>query len=108
MKTNRITTSFAGRVFALLGIQLDLRRMLGRLHVRGVELGATSECIASVQALARRAYRAAISVAHYEDLRAVLSTWRWLHRWMAAVMVVLLVVHVVHALAYGDYLRGAR
>ena len=31
-------------------------------------------------------------------------TWRYLHRWVAVLMVVLVVVHVVYALAYGSFL----
>ena len=46
-------------------------------------------------------------VAHFEDLRAVLNTWRYLHRWVAALMVLLVVVHVVYALSYGGYFEGA-
>ena len=42
-------------------------------------------------------------VAHYEDLRAVLNTWRWLHRWVAALLVVLVVVHIAHATIYGAF-----
>jgi cytochrome b561 len=53
--------------------------------------------------LARRAHRAALMVAHFEDLRALLNSWRYLHRWVAALMVLLLVVHVVFALAYGGW-----
>lgn len=100
--------SFTGRVFALLGVQLDLRRLVRTLRARGIELDVPGDRVESVVGLARRAYRSAIAVAHFEDLRAVLSTWRWLHRWMAALMVLLLVVHIVYALVYGDYLRGVR
>jgi quinol-cytochrome oxidoreductase complex cytochrome b subunit len=48
--------------------------------------------------------------AHYEDLRAILGTWRYLHRWIALLMVVLLIVHVVHGFLYGALFldRGVR
>ncbi len=51
--------------------------------------------------LARRAYRTALTAAHYEDLRAILATWRFVHRWFAILMVLLLAVHIAHALFYG-------
>ena len=54
----------------------------------------------------RRAQRAAVHAAYFEDVRTVLSTWRWLHRWVALIMVVLLVVHVAYALSYGSVWAG--
>jgi len=51
--------------------------------------------------LARRAHRTALMAAHFEDLRAILGTWRYLHRWIAAALVVLVGIHIVHALLYG-------
>jgi hypothetical protein len=38
---------------------------------------------------------------HYEDLRAILGTWRFLHRWIALLMVLLVILHIVHAFLYG-------
>ena len=51
--------------------------------------------------LARKAHRAALMAAHYEDLRALLAGWRYLHRWAAALMVLLILVHIGYALVYG-------
>jgi quinol-cytochrome oxidoreductase complex cytochrome b subunit len=56
----------------------------------------------------RRAYAAANAAAHYEDLRAVAGTWRYMHRWVAVLMVVLVAVHVFYALVYGEHVGGAR
>jgi quinol-cytochrome oxidoreductase complex cytochrome b subunit len=33
-----------------------------------------------------------------------LNGWRYVHRWVAALMLVLLVLHVVYALSYGELL----
>jgi len=44
--------------------------------------------------------------AHYEDLRAVLNSWRYLHRWVALLMVLLVVAHVFTALRYASILPG--
>jgi hypothetical protein len=52
--------------------------------------------------LARRAHRAGWMAAHYEDLRALLSSWRYLHRWVALLMVLLLTWHVITALRYAN------
>jgi quinol-cytochrome oxidoreductase complex cytochrome b subunit len=55
--------------------------------------------------LARRAHRAALAAAHYEDLRAILETWRYLHRWVAALMILLLLLHIGYAIGYGSAIR---
>jgi len=95
--------SFLGRVLALLGVRRGLRRLLARLAAEGKEQAIPAAQIEETLQLARRAHRGALMVAHYEDLRAVLNTWRWLHRWVAALMVLLVVVHVGHALIYGAH-----
>jgi cytochrome b561 len=50
--------------------------------------------------LARRAHRAATAAAHYEELRTLLTSWRYLHRWIALLMVLLVALHVATALRY--------
>jgi thioredoxin reductase len=98
--------SFFGRVLALLGVQRDLRRILARLEEQGREEGVAQDEIDETIRLTRRAHRAALMAAHYEDLRAVLVTWRYVHRWVTALMVLLVVVHIVHALAFGSVFFG--
>ena len=51
--------------------------------------------------LAAVGHRAALSAAHLEDLRALLSSWRYLHRWLSVLLVLLLVVHVIQWLIPG-------
>ncbi len=90
--------SFLGRVRALLAGERDLWRTLARLRAEGGEDAAR---VQTATRLARQAYRAATQAGHAEELRAVLASWRWLHRWVAVLMVVLLTLHVIYALAYG-------
>jgi cytochrome b561 len=52
--------------------------------------------------LARQAHRTALAAAHYEDLRALLATWRYVHRWVALLMVLLVALHVVVALRFAS------
>jgi hypothetical protein len=99
-------SSFLGRAIALLGVQFDLRRALKRLEHEGVAEGIRREDVDEALGLARRAHRTSLMAAHYEDIRAVLNTWRWLHRWVAALMVVLVVLHVAYALMYGAVFVG--
>jgi thioredoxin reductase/Pyruvate/2-oxoacid:ferredoxin oxidoreductase delta subunit len=96
--------SFVGRLLALAGVRWDLRRALRELDLEGRTTGVPAEELRTARTLAREAHRHALAVAHYEDLRAVLGAWRYLHRWVAVLMVVLVLVHVVYALAYGAHL----
>jgi hypothetical protein len=100
--------SFAGRVSALLTGQLRLRRVLAALEREGRAQGLPAERVSATLRLARSAHGKALAAAHLEDLRAVLGTWRYLHRWVAALMVFLLVLHVANALTYGTFLGGGR
>ena len=52
--------------------------------------------------MARQAHHLALSAAHYADLRGLLMTWRWLHRWLALLLVLLAMWHVVTAWRYAD------
>jgi thioredoxin reductase len=94
--------SFLGRVLAMIGLQRDLRRTLAALDEHGLRENISIAEVRETRALTRRAYRTALAAAHLEDLRAVLGTWRYFHRWVAALMVVLVVFHVVYALVYGE------
>ncbi|MDF1800555.1 MAG: NAD(P)-binding domain-containing protein [Planctomycetota bacterium] len=90
--------SLAARFAAVVGVRRDLRRFEARVRAR---CGDEAE---DLVVLARLAYRRALLVAHLEDLRGLVSAWRYLHRWVAFLMVVLTVLHVVHATAFGAVL----
>ncbi|HEX5137004.1 MAG TPA: NAD(P)-binding domain-containing protein [Planctomycetota bacterium] len=93
--------SFVGRVLALFRGQRDLHDALRRLEGEGRGEGVPDGQVAETLELARRAHRAAQAAAHYEDLRAILGTWRYVHRWIALLMVLLVALHIVHAFLYG-------
>ena len=96
-----------GRVLALLGLQSDLWRARKRIRALGAEHGADGAALARELHAASTAHANAIAVAHLEDLRAVLGSWRWLHRWLALLTVLLIVVHVVVAAMHGAFSGGA-
>jgi hypothetical protein len=100
--------SFAGRVVSMVRGRRDLARLLVRLAAEGRAEGLAPLQIEETLRLVRRAYAAANAAAHYEDLRAVAGTWRYMHRWVAVLMVVLVAVHVFYALVYGEHIGGAR
>ncbi len=96
-------SSFLGRVGALLTGQRSLRRQLARLTDEGLDQGIPAAKLEAILALAHVAHRTSMAAAHYEDLRALLSSWRYLHRWIAALLALLVVLHVVYALSYGAF-----
>lgn len=97
-------TSLPARLMALVGAQRDLGRLLARLRTEGARSGLAAAQLFEVEELTLRAHRAALVAAHLEDLRGLLASWRWLHRWGALLVVLLIVLHVVYALAYGAHL----
>jgi thioredoxin reductase/Pyruvate/2-oxoacid:ferredoxin oxidoreductase delta subunit len=96
-------SSLLGRVAGVIGARRELRRVLSGLADVGLSQGIPRERIEETLHLARRAHAHATAAAHYEDLRALLESWRYLHKWVALLMVVLVAVHVAFALAYGSF-----
>ncbi len=94
--------TFLGRVRALVTSQRRLRRRLAELRRTAEAEGVARDHIDRLMDLARRAQRTALMASHYEDLRAILSSWRYFHRWVALYMVLLATWHVVLALRYAE------
>jgi len=100
--------SLPARVLALLGAETGLRRLVKRVRDEGLAAGLSIDQVDEVVDIARRSHRAALMTAHLDDLRAIMSGWRWLHRWGSVAMLALVALHVVYALAYGAHLFGDR
>lgn len=92
---------FLRRVAGLLRSELRLQREMGRLRARAAAEGIPRSEVTRVLALAQRSHRLAMQLTHYEEVRGLLSTWRWLHRWLAVLLLLLTIVHVLTALRYG-------
>jgi hypothetical protein len=93
--------SFVRRVLGLVGHQRRVRRCLARLREEGRAEGIAEHHLDELTRLARGAARSAVAVSHFEDLRALLATWRYVHRWVALLMVLLAALHVGVALRFG-------
>jgi len=93
--------SFLRRVRALAAGTRELRRLEARLlqEARTHQLPAAR--LQELLSLAREAHRTALATAHLEDLRGLLSSWRFVHRFVALLMVLLLAFHVLTALRFG-------
>ena len=100
-------SSFLGRVGAMLTGHRRLKGALAELHASGKDQGLSHDQIDGVLQLTERGYRTARSAAHLEDIRAILATWRYAHRWVAALMVVLAAMHIGHAIFYGQLFGAA-
>jgi len=96
--------SFFGRLRGLFAGRRQFRQLLARLDDQGRREGLSDEQRHATLALTRRAHHTALAAAHLEDLRGLMSTWRYLHRWVAVLMLALLVLHVIYALSYGELL----
>jgi hypothetical protein len=92
--------SLPARVFGVFGAEFALHSLVRRLRREGAEAGLSGDQVEETVGLVKSAHRAALMVAHFEDLRALLAGWRYFHRWGALLFVVLVVIHVVQALAY--------
>lgn len=98
----RWRSSLWARARGLLRSQRSLRRSLKDLREEGRREDVAPADLEAMLDLARRAHRAALMSARYEDVRGLLATWRWLHRWIALLVVLLIAVHVYSALRYAD------
>lgn len=97
----RLGRGFFERVFGLVQSQWRLRRQLTQLRTAAGQQGVPAHEVGRLVELARRSHRLAMQLTHYEEVRGVLALWRWIHRWLALLLLLLTVVHVVMALRYG-------
>jgi len=80
------------------------RRDLRRLKVA---LRGRREDARRILPIARAFYRDRRRLARLAELRSLLGSWRFFHRWLAIVMLVLAAFHIAVALRFGDLLGGA-
>jgi len=96
--------SLPSRLLALARSRRSARIRLAAMRDRARSEGIAPHEIERLIDLAGRAQRAAMTAAHFEDLRGILASWRWFHRWVALFFVLVLVRHVVLAVQYSDIL----
>ena len=96
----RWQSNFFCRLIALFQTNSAIGKKLQQLKRECQEQGLTGEQAFKLTALAKRAYRSALGTAHFEDLRAILNSWRYFHRWLALLMVLLAVMHIVTAIRF--------
>ena len=92
---------FLPRVVGLVRGQVRLRAQLRALGDQARVAGVPVEETEHLVDLARRAYRLALQITHFDELRGLLSSWRWFHRWLALLLMLLTTLHVVTATRFG-------
>lgn len=97
----RLGRGFFERIVGLVRSQWRLRRHLAALRATAALEGVPEREVSRLILLARRSHRLAMQLTHFEEVRSLLGLWRWLHRWLALLLLLLTVVHVVIALRYG-------
>jgi hypothetical protein len=89
---------FLGRLRAVVTGHRETNRHYRRLHtaIRG------RPGLRHLLPLARRYTRQLQWQARYSELRALMGSWRFLHRWLALVMLIVAAFHVYLAIVYAD------
>ncbi len=95
---------FLGRLWAVATVRQRWGKIAAKLHARWQEQGLAADQIKRLSVLGQRAFRTSLMAAHLEDLRGLLASWRYLHRWVAWLMVLLAGTHIVAALRYAHIL----
>ncbi|MEZ6019461.1 MAG: hypothetical protein R3F17_04965, partial [Planctomycetota bacterium] len=92
-----------GRVKALIGAPGRLRSVLREVRSEGSRLGVPEERVRDLVQLARRSHRLALATTWYEELRTAMASWRYVHRWVAVLLVLVLGLHIFTALKYARF-----
>jgi hypothetical protein len=99
-------SSFFGRLVALVKGERELRRLahglLARARSEGIDGDSIRDTITLGGARIARRSRSLTTRIFARSFRAGAGC----HRWVAALMVLLVIVHVLHALFYGGSIRG--
>jgi len=96
----RWRASLVARAMGLLSAHLRIRRTLRELRMdpRFAEVPEAER--EELMQLAKRSLRLSLQIAHYEEIRSVLGSWRFLHRWLALLMLLLVIAHIAVSLRY--------
>jgi dihydropyrimidine dehydrogenase (NAD+) subunit PreT len=90
------------RIVAVIAGQINLQVQMRRLGKAGVAEGIPLNDVNHLLQITRKVYWLTFQVAHFEEIRAVLSSWRYFHRWLALLMVLLAAAHIATAIQYGS------
>lgn len=89
------------RIYSLFAGQFRLKGMLRGLREEARRQNVTEEDARVFLQLARSSYQLSLQSMHFEEIRALLSTWRYYHRWLAVLMILLAGIHIYTSFRYG-------
>jgi len=97
---DRWRSSLPSRIVGMVTSHLRIRRALHdlRMDPRFADVPETER--AEIMELARRSMRLTLQIAHFEEIRAVVGSWRFFHRWIALLMILFALGHIGVALRY--------
>ncbi len=101
---NQWQSNFWQRLMGLLTSSSKLKTALAQLQHDGEQQGIPDPEIQEIRNLAKRAYRTSLIAARFEDIRGLLASWRYLHRWIALMMVLLAAAHIYTAIRFGTFM----
>lgn len=99
---DRWHASLLGRAYEMGASHIRIRRTLRELRRDPAFEGVPADEREELFLLAKRAFKLTMQIAHYEEVRAVLSTWRFIHGWLALLMVLFVVAHITTAVRYAN------
>jgi len=98
----RWRASLLARIGVLVTGQFRLRRCLAQLRCFGRAEGVSEPELRRVLFLAVKAHRLRLLVTHYDEIAAVVSSWRYFHRWLGLLMILLTIIHIFTATRYAS------
>lgn len=98
----RWKSGILGSIVGLFRAQIDLRRTLKKLGASGKSMNLDATTLTDVLRVAKRAHRDALMASQFESLRRLLASWRFLHRWVGLLVVLLLIAHIAVSVRYAN------
>ncbi|MCA8943245.1 MAG: NAD(P)-binding domain-containing protein, partial [Planctomycetes bacterium] len=90
------------RVRKIVTSRRELRKARRELRAFGLSADVPEHDVERLLSLADQIHDLAFMANHFGDLRAFLSSWRYLHRWLALLMLLLAAAHIVNSVRFGE------
>lgn len=100
IREERWRPSLIARVIGLVTAHVRIRRTLHELRLDPQFETVPAEERDELMHLANRSLKLTLQIAHFEEMRALLGSWRFFHRWVALLMLLLVFAHIGISLRY--------
>jgi len=99
---SEVGTGLFAALRSLLAGDREARRQFRQLQVRLVSPHVDQAQAREILALLRQLCRERQWLLRYHELRGLMGSWRFFHRWLAVVMFLVVGFHIILALRFGD------